>query len=183
MELVAAFAALPEDAATLWLVGSQDVDRAYADRVHRRISSPDLSRRVVAPGAVPIDRVGRLYRSADLFAMCSTVDAYGTVWAEAIRAGLPVVGWRTANLPRLAGYGDVALMAEPGDARGLSDALRTITTDPAVRGRLAAGARRRAGALPTWRDSAERFFVAVRELLRTHTHHGKERTTDASRAA
>src|SRR5262249_41632121 len=102
LELLDAVATLPRDAATLWLVGSHDGDRAYAARVGRRIRSPDLSRRVVAPGALPTDQVGRFYRSADVFALCSTVDAYGTVWAEALAAGLPVVGWRTANLPMLA---------------------------------------------------------------------------------
>jgi hypothetical protein len=37
--------------------------------------------------------------------------------------------------------------------------------DDVLRARLAAGARRRADALPTWRDSAELFFARVRELL------------------
>src|SRR5262245_14882280 len=141
-ELLEAFATLPAEAATLWLVGSQEVDHAYADLVRRRISSPDLRRRVVATGPLPIEEVGRHLRSADVFAMCSTVDAYGTAWAEAIRAGLPVVGWRAANLPRLAQDGREALMAPPGDGRSLAAALRTVATDPAVRERLADGARR-----------------------------------------
>jgi glycosyltransferase involved in cell wall biosynthesis len=167
LELVDAFAALPPDAATLWLVGSQDVDRTYAGLVRQRIASDWLSERVVATGAMPIDEVGRFYRFADVFAMCSTVDAYGTAWAEAISAGLPVIGWRAANLPRLAEDGREALMPAPGHHRGLASALRTITTDAAVRDRLAAGARQRARTLPTWDRSAERFFRAVRELLHT----------------
>jgi glycosyltransferase involved in cell wall biosynthesis len=166
LELLDAFASLPDDAAKLWLVGSHDADRAYAARVHRRISSADLSRRVVVCGPMPIEEVGRLYRSADVFAMCSSVDAYGTVWAEAIAAGLPVVGLRAANLPRLAEHGREALMPEPGDRRGLAAALRTLTTDAAVRERFAAAARRRAQTLPTWSGSADLFFDAVLELLR-----------------
>lgn len=165
VELLDAFASLPEDAATLWLVGSHDADRAYAARVHRRISSSDLSQRVMVCGTMPIEDVGRLYRSADVFAMCSLVDAYGTAWAEALAAGLPVVGWRAANLPRLAEHEKEGLMPAPGDRRGLAAALRTITTDAAVRDRLAAAARQRGETLPTWRASAEMFFGAVREFL------------------
>jgi glycosyltransferase involved in cell wall biosynthesis len=165
VELLDAFADLPEDAATLWLVGSPDVDRAYGDRVRRRIRAADLARRVVVCGALSVEEVGRLYRSADVFALCSSVDAYGTAWAEAIAAGLPVIGWRTANLPRLVEHGKEALMPAPGDHGGLVSALRTLTTDPVVRDRLAAGARRRARTLPTWSASAQRFFRAVRELL------------------
>ena len=165
VELLNAFASLPESAATLWLVGATDVDRAYAERVRRRIAALDLSHRVVVRGALPFDEVGRMYRSADVFALCSFVDAYGTAWAEAISAGLPVVGWRTANLPRLAEHGREALMPQPGDHRGLASALQAISSDAGLRERLSAGARRRAGTLPTWRQSEESFFRVVRELL------------------
>jgi glycosyltransferase involved in cell wall biosynthesis len=168
-ELVDAFATLPEDAATLWLVGATDADPAYTERVHRRVAAPDLSGRVVVRGSVPVDEVGRLYRSADVFALCSFVDAYGMAWAEAIAAGLPVVGWRAGNLPRLAEHDREALMAEPGDLAGLASALRAITTDSMVRERLAASARRRAETLPTWRASADLFFASVREFLQDRT--------------
>jgi glycosyltransferase involved in cell wall biosynthesis len=56
-------------------------------------------------------------------------------------------------------------MPAPGDRRALAEAIRTIATDPAVRARLADGARRRAETLPTWERSAELFFAAVRQLL------------------
>ena len=165
LELVEAFAALPDGAATLWLVGATDVDRRYGAHVRRRLTEPDLADRVVVRGSVPVEVVGRFYRSADVFAMPSFVDAYGTAWAEAIASGLPVVGWRAGNLPRLAEHGREALMVEPGDPAGLASALRTITGDPALRERLSANARRRAETLPTWRDAADGFFASIRELL------------------
>ena len=142
LELLDAFATLPEEAATLWLVGATDADARYAGRVRRRVAAPDLRDRVVVRGSVPVEEVGRFYRWADVFALCSFVDAYGTAWAEAIAAGLPVVGWRAGNLPRLAEHGREALMAEPGDLAGLAAALRAIVTDDVLRARLAAGARR-----------------------------------------
>lgn len=165
LELVEAFATLPGDAATLWLVGAPDADPSYGLRVRRRIAAPDLRDRVVVRGSVPIEDVGRFYRSADVFALCSFVDAYGTAWAEAMAAGLPVVGWRAGNLPWLAEHGREALMAEPGDVTGLASALRAVSTEERLREGLAEGARRRAQTLPTWRASADRFFAAVRELL------------------
>ena len=165
LELLEAFATLPPEAATLWLVGSTDLDPTYAARVRERIAEPDLSTRVVVRGSVPVDEVGRLYRSADVFALSSFVDAYGTAWAEALAAGLPVVGWRAGNLPRLAEHGREALMAKPGDVDDLASNLRAITTDDRLRARLAAGARRRAGTLPTWDQTADRFFAAVRSFL------------------
>jgi glycosyltransferase involved in cell wall biosynthesis len=167
LELVEAFATLPRSSATLWLAGETDADRRYAERVRRRISAPDLRDRVVVRGSVPIEEVGRLYRSADVFALCSFADAYGTAWAEALWAGLPVIGWRSGNLPRLADHDREALMAEPGDVGGLASALRAITTDRNLRDRLAAGAQRRARTLPTWASAADRFFASVRGFLRS----------------
>ncbi len=167
LELLEALATLPQPSATLWLVGETGPDRGYAERVRRRISAPDLRDRVVVRGSVPIEEVGRLYRSADVFALCSFADAYGTAWAEALAAGLPVVGWRAGNLPRLADHGREALMAEPGDVAGLASALRAITRDRNLRDRLAAGARKRAPTLPTWTSAADRFFASVRGFLRS----------------
>ena len=164
LQLVEAFGVLPPDAATLWLVGATDTDRRYTERVRRRIARHDLRDRVVVTGSVPVEEVGRLYRSADVFALCSFVDAYGTAWAEALAAGLPVVGWRAGNLPRLIEGGREGLMAEPGDTPGLASALRSVATDTRLRKGLAEGARRRAGTLPTWGASADGFFAAVREL-------------------
>jgi glycosyltransferase involved in cell wall biosynthesis len=165
IELLDAFATLPEPAATLWLVGAEGDDRPYAARVRRRVGCSDLSERVVVCGARPIENVGRMYRSADVFALCSFADVYGTAWTEAIAAGLPVVGWKTANLPRLVEDGREGLLAEPGDQRALASALRVITSDAVTRERLASGARRRAKTLPKWRASTSAFFGSVRELL------------------
>ena len=165
LELVGAFAALPPEAATLWLVGDTEADPRYTARVRRRIAAPDLRERVVVTGSVPVEEVGRLYRSADVFAMSSFVDAYGTAWAEAIKAGLPVVGWGAGNLPRLAEHGREALMAEPGDAAGLAAALRAVVTHRGLRERLAEGTRRRARTLATWDASADAFYAAVRGFL------------------
>ena len=40
------------------------------------------------------------YRSADVFVLPSYREPYGTVYGEAMAAGLPVVGWRAGNLPQ-----------------------------------------------------------------------------------
>ena len=100
VELLDAVASLPDDAATLHLVGAEDVERPYADEVRRRASS--LGDRVVAHGVVPRERVAALYAAADVFVMPSTLEPYGTAYGEAMSYGLPVVGWDAGNLPYLA---------------------------------------------------------------------------------
>ncbi len=101
LELLEAFATLPADHATLHLAGRADLDPGYAARVQARLLAPDLASRVVVHGVVTREEVGRLYAGADVFALLSYAETYGTVFGEALAAGVPTVGWRSGNLPNL----------------------------------------------------------------------------------
>jgi glycosyltransferase involved in cell wall biosynthesis len=166
LDLLDAFARLPEEAATLHLIGDPEADRGYGARVRARLARPDLSDRVVVHGALSRSTVARFYEGADAFVLASTVEPYGTVYGEALAAGLPVVGWRAGNLPHLAQDGEEGLVVPTGDVDALSAALLAIASDGELRARLAAGARARGVALPRWADSAAAFFSAVRDVVR-----------------
>ena len=93
-----AVAALPAGLLRLHLAGDERADTPYGQRVIRRIAG--LSDRVVRHGPCGrVPAVGRLYRSADLFVLASRWETYATACAEALDAGLPVIGWRSGNLP------------------------------------------------------------------------------------
>jgi Glycosyl transferases group 1 len=164
LDLLEAFAPLSPALATLHLVGRADVDRRYASRVRARLARPDLQGRVVVHGPVTRDEVAVLYGSADVFVLPSYREPYGTVYGEAMASGLPVVGWRAGNLPSLASNGREGLVLDPGDLASLTAGLERLAEDVDYRERLAAGARERARHLPTWSDTARRFFGLLREL-------------------
>jgi glycosyltransferase involved in cell wall biosynthesis len=164
LDLLDAFGRLPPGLATLHLVGRTDVDHRYASRVRARLGRPDLVGRVVVHGPVTRGEVAVFYRSADVFVLPSYREPYGTVYGEAMAAGLPVVGWRAGNLPSLADDGREGLVLEPGDVGGLASALERLAEDADYRESLAASAIERGGGLPTWDDTARRFFGLLREL-------------------
>ena len=157
LDLVEAFAGLPADLATLHLVGRSDIDPRYGRRVSARLDRPDVAGRVVVHGPVPPERMAGLYRAADVFVLPSYRDPYGTVYGEAMAAGLPVVGWRAGNLPNLAGHEREGLILEPGDRPALTAALARLASDPEARARLGAAAAARARARPTWDETTARF--------------------------
>jgi glycosyltransferase involved in cell wall biosynthesis len=163
LELLEAFARLPQELATLHLVGDPAASPDYGRRVRQRLARGDLHGRVVVHGIVPPERMAALYAAADAFALASTREPFGTVYAEAMAAGLPVVGWRAGNLPHLADDGREGIHVAVGDVAALTGALRRLAEDDDLRQHLADGARRRAEGFPTWSDSAARFFTAVRE--------------------
>jgi glycosyltransferase involved in cell wall biosynthesis len=164
LELLDAFARVP-DVAMLHLVGRDDVEPEYTARIRRRLRTAELRGRVVVHGPLPADAVARLYAGADVFVLPSRREPYGTVYGEALAAGLPVVGWRLGNLPHLAVDGREGVVLDPGDIAGLSEALRRLALDEQWRASLAAAARRRGASLPTWDDTATMFFDGVRGVV------------------
>ncbi|CAN5616637.1 hypothetical protein BH18ACT3_BH18ACT3_26000 [soil metagenome] len=168
LELLDAVAGLGPDDALLHLVGRDDVDGAYTRRVRARLESPDLVGRVVEHGPVGRHDIGRLYRAADAFVLPSFRETYGTVYGEALAAGLPVIGWSSGNLRHLIDDGREGVLLHRGDIAGLRAVLVRIATDDRWRLELAAAASRRGERLPTWDSAADAFFRALRELAERH---------------
>jgi glycosyltransferase involved in cell wall biosynthesis len=166
LDLLEAVAALPSDLAVLHVVGDDTTDPAYARRVRVRLDQADLADKVRVHGPVSKEQVAAFYRDADVFVLPSLREPYGTVYGEAMAAGLPVVGWRAGNLPHLATDGHEGVLLEPGDVDGLGGALHRLSADEAYRRRMAAAAARRAQSFPTWAQTAERFFTELREVAR-----------------
>ncbi|MBV9282541.1 MAG: glycosyltransferase family 4 protein, partial [Chloroflexi bacterium] len=163
--LLEAFARLPAEAGTLHLAGDDRADPAYAARLWRRLARPDLAGRVVVHGPASREEVAGLYATADVFVLPSLKEPYGTVYGEAMAAGLPVVGWRAGNLPYLADDGREGLLTSPGDVAGLSRSLERLARDEPYRRRLGQAAADRARSRPTWEESAALFFGAIREVV------------------
>jgi len=164
-DLLEAIAHLPDDAVTLHLVGNTSVDPAYSAKVRARLAAADLAGRVVVHGPLPAAEVAGFYRAADVFALASVLEPYGTVYSEAMAAGLPVVGWSAGNLPHLARHGVEGLVVPPGDRVALADALKSLALDEPLRRRMSAAAARRAEDFPTWDETARMLFTELRAVL------------------
>ena len=78
--------------------------------------------------------------------MPSRVEPFGNVAVEAGAAGLAVVATRVGGIPEIVDDGTTGVLVEPGDGRGLADAVAGLIADAARRERLGAAARLRATA-------------------------------------
>jgi glycosyltransferase involved in cell wall biosynthesis len=168
VELLEAVAGLPDDVVTLHLIGDTGTRGGYADRVHARIEHADLRDRVVVHGLIRPAAVHRMYQTVDAFVLPSFEEPYGTVWGEAMAAGLPVVGWQAGNLPFLADHGRDGVLVPVGDVLALGRAIESLARDPALRERLGRAAQARAATRPTWDETAGRFFAIIHEVLSGH---------------
>jgi glycosyltransferase involved in cell wall biosynthesis len=165
LQLLDAFSSIPRGLAVLHLVGDDEADPRYARLVRARLNHPHLRERVVVHGPVSRQRVGALYRDADVFVLASTKEPYGTAYGEAMAYGLPVLGWNAGNLPYLAGHRREGLVVETGDTGRLAGALEEIARDDELRLRLGKAARQRAERyLITWEETARMFFSILRDV-------------------
>ena len=167
VELLRAFTMVPEPLCTLHLVGDEEVDPRYTAGVGEVMARGDLAEKVVRHGPLPSEEVGAMYRAADMFVLPSMREAYGTVYGEAMAAGLPVVGWNLGNLAHLARHERDGFLLEPGDLAGLTEAIRKLSQDGKLRDRMSHSARERADSFPTWNESADLFFSVLRALVKS----------------
>lgn len=139
-----------EDPVKGFTVLAEAADRLWARRQDFRVAA------TLAPGGperpwleplgwVAHDQMPDLYARAAVCAVPSVwEEPFGLVAVEAMAAGRPVVANRTGGLTRIVADGETGLLAPPGDAAALVDALARLLDDPALRARLGAAGRARA---------------------------------------
>lgn len=124
---------------------------------------PQMAVPVRRLGYVAEDHLQAVYAGARAFAMPSTYEGFGLPCLEAMACGTPVVAAASGALPET--VGDAGLLVDPGDGRAFAEALVCAATDEALRERLIAAGRRRAGTL-TWDRTARLTDAAITEVAR-----------------
>ncbi|MDG4583010.1 MAG: glycosyltransferase family 4 protein, partial [Candidatus Competibacter sp.] len=95
------------------------------------------------------------YRRADVFVLPSHHEGYGMALAEALARGLPIVSTTAGAIPDTVSA-DAGLLVPPGDETALAEALARVMAEPALRERLATGARAARQSLPDWPEICAR---------------------------
>jgi glycosyltransferase involved in cell wall biosynthesis len=159
--LVVALAPLTDIDWHLTIAGATDRAPETVSALRALITSSGCAERVTLAGSVSDDALAALYDKSDLFAMSSLYEGYGMALTEALARGLPIVtssgGAAAETVPDAA-----ALKVPPGDVMLLSEALRRVISDRALRGRMADAAWAAGALLPTWDDTARDIAEAIK---------------------
>jgi len=126
LDLLRALPALTElvPEVRLVLVGGEGLSgtHAYAEEV--RAAAARQGDRVLMLGDVP--EANGLMQWFDTLAVPSRVEPFGTVAAEALAAGTPVVATRSGGMEEYVTDGTVGALVEPGDPKALTQALARV---------------------------------------------------------
>lgn len=171
--LLEAFARVsPELPLTLLLAGEPWGDMGAS--LTARLSRPDLAGRVRARLAwIPEREAGEWFAAADAVVLPYLSATGSAVAAQALGAGLPVVGTDVGGIAEVVEDGVNGLLVPPADPAALAGALRRLAV-PGGLSRLAAGAAA-AGARWSWRSYAEALLRLVGELHHADSERPPER--------
>lgn len=158
--LIDALRGLQNRAWTLHCVGSATRDVDTANGLRSALAECGMLDRVQLHGEVPAAVLQSMYARADAFVLPSHFEGYGMALAEALAHGLPVVSTTAGAIPDTVPHG-AGLLVPPGNTVALRAALAALLDQPALRARLAHGARAARAALPTWPQAAARFAAAL----------------------
>ncbi len=103
-----------------------------------------IGKDVILLGVVPYADMPRVYNSCDVLFHPSYFETFGSVIAEAMACGKPVVVTNDTGMPEVAG--DCGYLVAPGDVDGFVGAIFKLLDDSRLRRKIGQRARRRAEA-------------------------------------
>lgn len=112
-----------------------------------------------------VEDIHRWLAAIDVLVLPSFIEGFGYVLAEAGAAGKPSVAYRTSSVPEVVIDGETALLADPGDDAAFAANIRRLVTDPDLRARMGAAARRDVSERHGLDSMVERMESFLRERL------------------
>ncbi|HEX8204163.1 MAG TPA: glycosyltransferase family 1 protein, partial [Isosphaeraceae bacterium] len=162
LRLIEAFAKAAPGDVRLVLVGDVgDVFHTHVPALREAVTRLGLGGRVVLTGFVPDADLAEVYSRAEALVQPSLMEGFGLPQVEAMACGTPVLCSTAGSLPEV--VGDAGAYFDPRDLESMAGAIATFLADPAVRGRLADRALRRAEGF-SWATSARMLLDCFEAL-------------------
>jgi glycosyltransferase involved in cell wall biosynthesis len=144
----------------LVVIGEASGD-GFDPRIH--VARLHLGESVRFLGRVPDEDLACLYSAADILVFPSLYEGFGLPVVEAMASGTAVVTSNVSSLPEIAG--DAALLVDPMDVRSISQAMKQVLADPALKASLVEKGLRRARSFSLERQG-ERITSLYQDIRR-----------------
>jgi len=134
------------------------------DETEAAILHAGLQDCVVMTGYVDYGAVPDVYRRASIFVSPTYAEGFSNTILEAMASRLAVVSCRSVGVIDCIRDGENGLLTEPGDVTGLTDALRRLLGDGALRERLADAALAECRKVYSWPNVAGQIMGVYARL-------------------
>ncbi len=129
------------------------------DAAVRELDACGLMRRTTLRGYVDYDHAPGAYHGADIFVSPTYAEGFSNTILEAMATGLATISCRAVGVVDCLRDNENGLLTEPGDIDGLTDGLRRLITDPALRRRLAGTALAECREVYSWSAVSDRIMT------------------------
>ena len=129
--LMAAFAEIAAEYPDCYLMIGGGPENDVFESLQQQLDlTPLLKGRAFLLSAIPDEFIGPMFSAAHIYASASEMEGFGMSVSQAASAGTPVVSTNTIPFS-IHHAASEALLFDPGDKRGLVDALKQLLSDPA----------------------------------------------------
>lgn len=135
--------------------------RTYQDKFMDEFGRCEWIDRVKFLGHVDDYALDAAYANCDIFVAPSRYESFGLIYLEAMRFGKPCVGTVAGGIPEVIADQETGLLALPGDAASLHDALDRLINDSELRKRMGEASRSKY----LEKFTTEKFASNIEELL------------------
>jgi glycosyltransferase involved in cell wall biosynthesis len=167
VRLVEAYAHLPRPRIPLMLVGGRGW---FYDQVFARVEELDLAGEVCFVGYVAAEELPWWYNASEALVYPSLYEGFGLPVLEAMACGTPVITSNTSSLPEV--VGQAGMLVEPTDVVALTEALRRVLQDAALRAQMRTAGLAQAARF-SWQGTAGGTVKSYRRALATRGGMGR----------
>ena len=156
--LIKAYEMLPPELTERYKLVLGGAGWSGAGAIRALAKASPLAKRILLPGFIPDEDMDEAYRGAAAYVFPSLFEGFGLSLIEAMHYGIPCACSDCSSLGEL-GRG-AAMLFDPHDPAAISEAMRRILSEPALRAELADAGRKRAAEF-TWDKHVDRILNAV----------------------
>jgi glycosyltransferase involved in cell wall biosynthesis len=140
------------------IIGSEDYDKKYSNKIRKLVVDLDLENDVEFLGEVSEDELVRKYQNADVFVFPNFPQTWGLAVFEAMACGTPVIVCKGSGASEILTDGVNALLVSPAKPEEIANSIEKIINDKELRESLRMNGRRFVEENVSWKLYGEKML-------------------------
>jgi glycosyltransferase involved in cell wall biosynthesis len=156
------------------VVGSLNVDGAYARKMQQRVIIYGLSSKVFFHGILDNDPLIERFRSAHLMVIPSSYEGFGVAYFEGMGFGLPAIATTSGATSEFITDGGNGYMIPPENSSMLADRVATLSGDRELLARMSINALQRYQQQPAWEQTVDRIRSFLLDVVASERQRARQ---------